>query len=54
MSQTDKNEIIDTLKNKYSGKRYYNTFIPAFIIGAMIARGAKYHLAEPAFASISI
>jgi hypothetical protein len=51
MSELSKNEVIDTLKNKYSGKRNYNTFIPGFLVGVFLARSAKYQLAEPMFSS---
>jgi hypothetical protein len=50
-NEMSKDEVIDTLKNRYSGNRNYNLFIPGFIIGAMIAKKTKYFLYEPAFAS---
>jgi hypothetical protein len=50
MSDT-KNEVIDTLKNKYTGKRHYNMFIPGFIFGVAMSLRVKTLLAEPSFAS---
>jgi hypothetical protein len=49
-----KNEIINTLKHRYSGKRNYNLFIPGFLIGTYISMRAKVVLAEPSFASIFV
>src|SRR5690348_2979120 len=49
--ELSKNEVLDTLKHKYTGKRQYNSFIPGFILGVIMAKQIKNALAEPAFAS---